>query len=78
MGSCGALSAHADAAALAYGLTAQDRCLSFAGLGFDVALEEIVPTLLAGAHLVLRDDATAQSLSRFRALIAQGEPKETP
>ena len=69
MGACGALSAHADAAALAYGLTAQDRCLGFAGLGFDVALEEIVPTLLVGAHLILRDDAAAQSLASFRSLI---------
>lgn len=69
MGSCSALSAHADAAALAYGVTAQDRCLSFAGLAFDVALEEVVPTLLAGAHLVLRDDNAAQSLSAFRALV---------
>ncbi len=71
MGSCGALSAHADAAALAYDLTPQDRCLSFAGLAFDVCLEEIIPTLLAGAHLVLRNEAAAQSLSAFRALVDQ-------
>ena len=73
MGSCGALSAHADAVIAAYGLGPQDRCLSFAGLGFDVALEEILPTLLAGARLVLRTERAAQSLSDLRALVsAQG------
>lgn len=71
LGSCGALSAHADAVAQAFGLTPQDRCLSFAGLGFDVMLEEIVPTLLAGAHLVLRSDLSAQSLPAFHAMVAE-------
>ncbi len=36
-----------------YGLHAGDAVLQFASLGFDVALEEILPTLLAGAGLVL-------------------------
>lgn len=71
LGSCGALSAHADAIIRTFGLGVRDRCLGFAGLGFDVALEEIVPTLLSGAQLVLRNDAAAQSLSDFHALIAQ-------
>ncbi|MFN4057997.1 MAG: non-ribosomal peptide synthetase [Roseinatronobacter sp.] len=71
LGSCGALSAHADAIIAAYSLRAQDRCLGFAGLGFDVALEEIVPTLLVGAHLVLRSEAAAQSLPAFHALVAK-------
>jgi amino acid adenylation domain-containing protein len=71
MGACGALSAHADATALAFGLTQQDRCLCFAGLAFDVVLEEILPSLLAGAQLVLRNEGAAQSLSSFRALVAR-------
>jgi amino acid adenylation domain-containing protein len=71
MGSCGALSAHADAVIAAYRLTPADRCLSFAGLGFDVALEEIIPTLVSGARLVLRTERAAQSLSDLRALVAE-------
>ncbi|HEY0172382.1 MAG TPA: amino acid adenylation domain-containing protein [Pyrinomonadaceae bacterium] len=40
----------------AYGLRAGDRVLQFASLSFDVAAEEIFPTLLCGATLVLRDE----------------------
>ncbi|MGB9178609.1 MAG: amino acid adenylation domain-containing protein [Pyrinomonadaceae bacterium] len=37
----------------AYGLSVSDRVLQFASLSFDVAAEEIFPTLLSGATLVL-------------------------
>jgi non-ribosomal peptide synthetase component F/acyl carrier protein len=37
-----------------YGLTAADRVLQFVSAGFDVSLEEILPTLAAGATVVLR------------------------
>jgi amino acid adenylation domain-containing protein len=40
----------------AYGLCADDRVMQFASLSFDVAAEEIFPTLLSGATLILRDD----------------------
>ncbi|WP_068305214.1 non-ribosomal peptide synthetase [Pararhodobacter sp. CCB-MM2] len=53
---------HASAMIRAFGLTPEDRVLQFASLNFDVSIEEIVPTLLAGARLVLRDNATAQSV----------------
>ena len=36
-----------------YGLKSGDRVLQFASIGFDVAAEEIFPTLLSGATLVL-------------------------
>ncbi|MDQ3982571.1 MAG: amino acid adenylation domain-containing protein, partial [Actinomycetota bacterium] len=36
-------------------LTPRDRVLQFSSLGFDTAVEEIWPTLTAGATLVLRD-----------------------
>src|SRR6185295_14109363 len=36
-----------------YGLKSADRVLQFASIGFDVAAEEIFPTLLSGATLVL-------------------------
>src|SRR6185369_4717598 len=49
------------------GLTAEDRVLQFAALGFDVVVEEIFPTLLAGGRVVLRDPqelATPYGLTR--------------
>lgn len=61
-GLCGALSAHASAVIAAFELGPHERVLQFAGLGFDVALEEIVPTLLAGGTVVIRDAAAAGSV----------------
>jgi amino acid adenylation domain-containing protein len=49
-----ALANHAAAIAARYGLAPEDRVLQFASLGFDIAGEEIFPTWLAGAALVLR------------------------
>lgn len=60
-----ALSAHASAMIAAFGLTQSDRVLQFASLSFDVSIEEIIPTLLAGAKLVLRTDAMAGSVGLF-------------
>ncbi|HYY97495.1 MAG TPA: amino acid adenylation domain-containing protein, partial [Pyrinomonadaceae bacterium] len=54
----GSLVNHQAAARDAYGLRPEDRVLQFASLSFDVAAEEIFPTLLCGATLVLRDDET--------------------
>lgn len=70
-GLCGALSAHGSAVISAYGLGPTDRVLHFAGLGFDVALEEILPTLLAGACVVIRDEAAAGSVRGFLDLVAR-------
>lgn len=69
-GLVGALSAHASATIVAYGLSAADRVLQFAGLGFDVALEEILPTLLVGASVVTRDLQAAGSVRACLALIS--------
>lgn len=69
MGTTGALSAHASAAIAAYGLTTGDRALQFASAGFDVALEETFPTLLAGGALVIRSEAQAESVNAFLALL---------
>ena len=60
-----ALSAHASAMIAAFGLTPADRVLQFASLSFDVSIEEVIPTLLAGAKLVLRDADMATSIGRF-------------
>jgi len=67
------LVAHGFAAIAAYGLTAQDRVLQFSALSFDVALEEIVPCLLAGAKLVLRDDAVMASPQAFVDGVAEAK-----
>lgn len=60
-----ALAAHAAAAQNLYQLTPDDRALQFASLSFDVALEECVSTLLAGATLVMRTPDMSQSTSVF-------------
>ncbi len=60
-----ALSAHAHAMVDAYALTERDAVLQFATPSFDVALEEVWPTLLSGAHVVLRD-ATPRRSARSR------------
>ncbi|MEU9236953.1 amino acid adenylation domain-containing protein [Streptomyces subrutilus] len=50
----GAFARHCEVAAEAYGLTPGSVTLQFASPGFDVALEEIWPTLLRGGRVVLR------------------------
>jgi len=61
----GALASHAAACRSLYRLTSADRVLQFAAVGFDVSIEEVVPTLLAGARLALRSDAMLASVAAF-------------
>ena len=60
-----ALAAHSLAAISLYELSSEDRALQFASLSFDVALEEIVATLMAGATLVMRTPEMSQSTAEF-------------
>ncbi len=46
-------------------LTPADRVLQFASVCFDTAVEEIFPTLLSGATLVLRNDSMLGSVESF-------------
>lgn len=71
MGLNGALSAHGSAAIAAFGLSEDDRVLQFAAPGFDVALEEILPSLLAGAAVVLRDGRPLESIDGLLDLVAR-------
>lgn len=71
MGLTGALSAHADAVIARFGLTPADRVLQFAALGFDVMLEEVIPTLLAGAAVVPRDARPLASVGGLLDLMAE-------
>ncbi|HXQ71811.1 MAG TPA: amino acid adenylation domain-containing protein [Pyrinomonadaceae bacterium] len=52
----GSLVNHSLAVSKHYELNSSDRALQFAAIGFDVAAEELFPSLLAGAHVVLRPD----------------------
>jgi amino acid adenylation domain-containing protein len=67
----GNLLSHIAATRAAYGLSPADRVLQFASLSFDVALEELFPTLMAGGTSVLRDEGMAQSASSFLERAAQ-------
>lgn len=66
-----ALSAHAHAMADAYALTERDAVLQFATPSFDVALEEVWPTLLSGANVVLRDASPLGSIQGLLDLVRQ-------
>ncbi len=48
-----------------FALSAKDRVLQFASISFDAAGEEIYPTLISGATLVLRNDAMISSARTF-------------
>ncbi|MFM6402126.1 AMP-binding protein, partial [Planktothrix sp.] len=55
----------------AYDLTSHDRILQFASFTFDVAAEEIYPTFLTGATLVMRPASMFPSLADFTQFIQQ-------
>jgi non-ribosomal peptide synthetase component F len=48
-----------------YQITADDRLLQFASINFDVAVEEIYPSLCTGATLVIRNDDMLSDLRTF-------------
>jgi amino acid adenylation domain-containing protein len=63
---------HNYAVARQYGLTPDDRVLQFASPSFDVSLEEVLPSLLSGATVVLRDDTMlAPNVESLRLLAEQ-------
>ena len=64
-----ALSQHAQAMTHLFALSPSDHVLQFASLNFDVSIEEILPTLLAGGHLVMRNDDVAQSIPHLLAAL---------
>jgi amino acid adenylation domain-containing protein len=56
-----------------YGLSAGDRVAQFASPGFDVCLEEILPTLAAGGTVVTRPSGPAPSGESFTRWIREQE-----
>lgn len=63
----GSLANHAQAIIERYGLAASSRVLQFAPLTFDVAIEETIPTLVAGATIVMRSPATVPAWRELAA-----------
>ena len=61
----GGLVNHCFAMRQVFELTARDRMLQFSSMSFDIIIEELYPTLVTGAMLVLRTDAIAASISEF-------------
>jgi amino acid adenylation domain-containing protein len=61
---------HATAIAQEFGITPSDRMLQFSNIGFDIIVEELYPTLISGATLVLRPEAIASSTQAFWQFIA--------
>jgi amino acid adenylation domain-containing protein/non-ribosomal peptide synthase protein (TIGR01720 family) len=66
-----ALANHAIAIAGRYELAPGDRVLNFASLAFDVAIEEIFPTLLAGATIVVRPPGDVPTITEFNSFLHQ-------
>jgi amino acid adenylation domain-containing protein/non-ribosomal peptide synthase protein (TIGR01720 family) len=66
-----ALASHAGATTVRYGLVPGDRVLHFASLAFDVAIEEIFPTLLAGATIVVRPPGDVPTIKEFDTLLRE-------
>ncbi|MBV8199725.1 MAG: amino acid adenylation domain-containing protein, partial [Acidobacteria bacterium] len=62
-----AVTAHARTCGRRFGIGPGDRILQFASIAFDASAEEIFPTLLGGATLVLRDEETIGSAAGFAA-----------
>jgi amino acid adenylation domain-containing protein len=53
----------------AFGLRAPDRVLQFTPLSFDISIEEILPTWLAGAMVLFRNQEVLGSISKFLAFV---------
>jgi aspartate racemase len=53
-----------------YALQSADRVLQFASLSFDVNAEEVYPTLLSGATLVLGNETALADYTKFSAFVA--------
>lgn len=62
---------HARWACRAFALTDADRALQFASVSFDASVEEIFPTLVAGAAIVLREPGVPTAMELLRCVVAR-------
>jgi amino acid adenylation domain-containing protein len=53
----------------AFALQPSDRMLQFSSMSFDIIIEELYPTLVTGATLVLRSEIIASSINEFLTFI---------
>ncbi|MEX1830099.1 amino acid adenylation domain-containing protein [Luteibacter sp. CQ10] len=63
--------AHARWACAAFALTETDRALQFASISFDASVEEIFPTLAAGAAIVLRASGVPTAAELLHGIVAR-------
>ena len=61
----GGLINHNVAAAQLFGITPADRMAQFASISFDIAVEEIFPTWIAGGALVVREEDASLAVGDF-------------
>ena len=61
----GGLVNHNVAAAKLFGITPADRMAQFASISFDIAVEEIFPTWIAGGALVVREEDASLAVGDF-------------
>ncbi|MBE9251958.1 AMP-binding protein [Dolichospermum sp. LEGE 00240] len=61
---------HGKATIAEYRITSHDRVLQFASFSFDVAAEELFPTCLSGATLVMRPAQMFTSFAEFAQFLA--------
>ncbi len=61
----GGLVNHNVAASRLFGMTAADRMAQFASISFDIAIEEIFPTWIAGGTLVVREEDASLAVGDF-------------
>jgi amino acid adenylation domain-containing protein/non-ribosomal peptide synthase protein (TIGR01720 family) len=64
-----ALANHAAATAAVFDLGPGDRVLHFGSLAFDASLEEVFPTLIAGAAIVVRPAGNVLPIAEFDTLL---------
>jgi aspartate racemase len=54
-----------------YEITSRDQVLQFSNISFDVSIEEIFPSLISGATIVIRSEETSLSISQFLEFLDQ-------
>ncbi|WP_404784945.1 amino acid adenylation domain-containing protein [Altericista sp. CCNU0014] len=62
---------HSQAIVQIFALQAGDRVLQFSSISFDIFVEEVFPTLVSGATIVLRTEESISSTRRFLEFIEQ-------
>ena len=62
---------HNCAAVTLFGMTAADRMAQFSSISFDIAIEEIFPTWIAGGALVIREEDASLAVADFLRWVSE-------